>query len=334
MRRRRRRPALQAREHHHDLGRHARRHRAGARRHRPGPKDAHQRPDQGTILVSVLNGDGPGVAGVSVSAVPTTLPTARDGPAAPAATDAQGCTYVLKVAPGNYDVTVSQVRLRRRRAGGHLQAHRRRGGRHVRGGRLPVRLRRDVHRELRAAATSPFRARSSASPRTDDDVPEHLRRHSCATPARRPPGPGPSSCTRSARVPGVRRVLRGRRPRGLAARHERDGQPIDAGRPVGAAAAPGGTATVDVPMGVVKLALGAAPSERFVRAVSTTSPAAGSGDPGCASDRDVLVRLRRGLRRTAQRERHDRRSRTARGGSSPAPAPRSRTGRPPSSPRR
>lgn len=58
-------------------------------------------PTRGTILVSVLNANGSGVGGVSVSASPSPGST-------PADTDAQGCSYILKATPTNYTVSVSE----------------------------------------------------------------------------------------------------------------------------------------------------------------------------------------------------------------------------------
>ncbi|TFD30535.1 type IV pilus modification PilV family protein [Cryobacterium cryoconiti] len=67
-------------------------------------------PMLGTILVSVLSASGAGNAGVTVTATPAS-PAA--GAVAltetPDPTDAQGCSYILKVAPGNYNVSVSRA---------------------------------------------------------------------------------------------------------------------------------------------------------------------------------------------------------------------------------
>lgn len=63
-------------------------------------------PSYGTILVSVLGADGTGRPGVSVSA------TATSGGASVGtipATDSDGCSYVLKVTPGTYKVSVSKT---------------------------------------------------------------------------------------------------------------------------------------------------------------------------------------------------------------------------------
>lgn len=66
-------------------------------------------PGLGTILVSVLTASGRGAAGVTISAVPGLVPNgAAPLSEAPAATDAQGCSYILKVKPGTY--TVSALR--------------------------------------------------------------------------------------------------------------------------------------------------------------------------------------------------------------------------------
>jgi len=56
----------------------------------------------GTILVSVRSAAGTPVAGVGVSVSP-------DPGSVPTATDAMGCSYVLKVPPGTYTVTVSKT---------------------------------------------------------------------------------------------------------------------------------------------------------------------------------------------------------------------------------
>lgn len=66
-------------------------------------------PSMGSILVSILNSAGAGVAGITVKAVPSATNPSGATPisAAPALTDSQGCTYIFKATPGNYDVTIS-----------------------------------------------------------------------------------------------------------------------------------------------------------------------------------------------------------------------------------
>ncbi|TFB73668.1 type II secretion system protein [Cryobacterium glaciale] len=66
-------------------------------------------PGLGTILVSVLTASGSGAAGVAISAVPGVVPNAAATlTETPTATDAQGCSYLLKVKPGTYDVSASR----------------------------------------------------------------------------------------------------------------------------------------------------------------------------------------------------------------------------------
>ncbi|WP_339619107.1 prepilin-type N-terminal cleavage/methylation domain-containing protein [uncultured Salinibacterium sp.] len=73
------------------------------------PDDRINDPGLGTILVSVTGGSGGGSAGVNVTANKATPPNgAQNLSVAPPATDAEGCTYILKVAPGNYNVSISR----------------------------------------------------------------------------------------------------------------------------------------------------------------------------------------------------------------------------------
>ncbi|EAR25717.1 hypothetical protein A20C1_07553 [marine actinobacterium PHSC20C1] len=73
------------------------------------PDDRINDPTLGTILVSVTGGSGGGSSGVSVTASPASPANgAQNLTVSPPATDAQGCTYLLKVVPGNYNVTVSR----------------------------------------------------------------------------------------------------------------------------------------------------------------------------------------------------------------------------------
>ncbi|MGV8852775.1 MAG: type IV pilus modification PilV family protein [Rhodoglobus sp.] len=73
------------------------------------PDDRINDPALGTILVSVIGGSGSGSSGVSVTATPSSAPNgAQNLTVVPPATDSQGCSYILKVKPGNYDVTVSR----------------------------------------------------------------------------------------------------------------------------------------------------------------------------------------------------------------------------------
>ena len=63
-------------------------------------------PTAGTILVSAIDEGGIGQAGIAVSATKTSGGAGISGGIA--ATDADGCTYVLKAPPGNYDLTFTK----------------------------------------------------------------------------------------------------------------------------------------------------------------------------------------------------------------------------------
>ncbi|KQR53788.1 hypothetical protein ASF88_02750 [Leifsonia sp. Leaf336] len=66
-------------------------------------------PMLGTIIISVTSSTGAGTEGVTATVSPSsTNPNGAVALAAqPAATDSNGCTYALKVTPGNYDVKLS-----------------------------------------------------------------------------------------------------------------------------------------------------------------------------------------------------------------------------------
>ncbi|SEB40857.1 prepilin-type N-terminal cleavage/methylation domain-containing protein [Paramicrobacterium humi] len=63
-------------------------------------------PTTGTILVSVTKGSGSGYAGVTVKAVPKSGGATTITETIPA-TDADGCSYILNVEPGTYDVSIN-----------------------------------------------------------------------------------------------------------------------------------------------------------------------------------------------------------------------------------
>ncbi len=74
------------------------------------PKNRINDPTKGTILVSVLGASGGGASGVTVTAAPASPANGATAVAeAPLPTDAEGCTYILKVTPGSYNVTVSRT---------------------------------------------------------------------------------------------------------------------------------------------------------------------------------------------------------------------------------
>lgn len=64
-------------------------------------------PSYGTILVSVYGADGTGRSAITVTATPTSGGAAITSTISP--TDADGCTYILKVVPGSYRISVSKA---------------------------------------------------------------------------------------------------------------------------------------------------------------------------------------------------------------------------------
>lgn len=72
------------------------------------PKSRITDPSKGTILVFVRTASGTGSEGVIVTAAPSGTPNGAQTPSPSSiATDASGCAYILKVTPGNYDISVS-----------------------------------------------------------------------------------------------------------------------------------------------------------------------------------------------------------------------------------
>ena len=67
--------------------------------------------NKGTILVSVQLASGRGAAGLAVTATPaSTNPNGAAAITVPIlATDEEGCTYILKVVPGNYTITLTKL---------------------------------------------------------------------------------------------------------------------------------------------------------------------------------------------------------------------------------
>lgn len=65
-------------------------------------------PTYGTILVSVEDASGNGMPGITVNATPASVPNGATAlTTTPAATDSEGCTYILSVVPGNYNLSIS-----------------------------------------------------------------------------------------------------------------------------------------------------------------------------------------------------------------------------------
>lgn len=75
------------------------------------PNERINEENKGTILVSVQLASGAGAQALTVSAVPaTTNPNGASAITVPILqTDAEGCTYILKVVPGNYNISVTKT---------------------------------------------------------------------------------------------------------------------------------------------------------------------------------------------------------------------------------
>lgn len=73
------------------------------------PSERINDPTKGTIIVSVKGANGAGMQGITVNATPGSPANGAVAiPIAPEQTDSDGCSYILKVTPGNYTVTASK----------------------------------------------------------------------------------------------------------------------------------------------------------------------------------------------------------------------------------
>jgi len=74
------------------------------------PKSRITDPTKGTILVFVRTDGGVGSPGVTVKAAPSATANGAVTPSpSTVTTDASGCAYILKVQPGNYDISLSHT---------------------------------------------------------------------------------------------------------------------------------------------------------------------------------------------------------------------------------
>ncbi|WP_196250671.1 type II secretion system protein [Cellulomonas sp. JZ18] len=232
-------------------------------------------PSKGTILVSVLRADGTGNEGVTVSASPS-VGSVID------TTDAQGCTYVLRVNPGKYTVTVSrsghvsqdQVAAPSQEAVVTANAT----------ASLGFQLDREATYTARLAPHAPG---AVAMPTGGSLKVTFLSTYGRATPTA---SSGGDSWQRSYRLHPFTAGYQAYAGQCEAADPTAwpesvvGGQTLRGALPESVAAAPGGTATLDVPMGVVEIS--GAGGDRFLRAVPVDPPA-GSGLPGCTTKVDL-----------------------------------------------
>lgn len=238
-------------------------------------------PAKGTILVSVLGGGGSGVGGVGVSAVPSTPANGALALATPPApTDAQGCSYILKVTPGNYDVTVSKA--------GYIDADQKPTSTRTVGASAGASGAVQFQYDAKAVYKMTYGANYTPAGSETFIVPAQPTTTFTNTYGTYPVTP----TVGSARTADIDRypyasgyetfvgACANSDPAAWPAKstggHTWEGQ-----RTAAVAATPGTSIANPVAMGVVKLNLGTLPSGRYLRAVSVAAPG-GSDDPGCA----------------------------------------------------
>ncbi|WP_298457778.1 prepilin-type N-terminal cleavage/methylation domain-containing protein [uncultured Cellulomonas sp.] len=251
------------------------------------PRDKVNDPTKGTILVSVLGAGGTGRSGVTVTATPTASVsgnTARPLTRAPALTDAQGCSYVLMVTPGVYDVTVART--------GYVDTRQAESSTQsvgvVQGTSVAVVVELDQHAQVDAALGAGYVAAPGESVWAPGDLPTSFvsTYASGGVFALRPATTttDPSMRFRVYPFPSGYEVFAGTCAAADPAAWEPvvdNAQTLTGRRGAGIAVAPGSAVAASVRTGVVRVDLGVAPAGtvRFVRAVA----AAGSvpGQPGC-----------------------------------------------------
>jgi prepilin-type N-terminal cleavage/methylation domain-containing protein len=248
------------------------------------PSDRINDPALGTIVVKVTGAGGAGNPGVAVTIGAASSPNGAVAPATPAPTNAQGCTYALKVKPGNYDVSLAKT--------GNV----------------------DIKQDS-SPKTTPVVVKagtSSSASFTYDTSGRYTLRYASNYPSN-VLLPSDLETTFVSTLGGVQTVTSAPNPAtlfpvaytvlagGYVAPIKNDkgavtnvpcvdvdpaawaatpgngvGQPLTA-----VAAAPGGTATIDVPMGVVRLPNQTGTSTVIAQSVGTTA----NGDPGCNTNK-------------------------------------------------
>lgn len=223
---------------------------------------------KGTILVSVLNGEGAGSAGVSVSATPIS-----GGAGVPSVTtDAEGCAYLLQVEPGNYRIKVART--------GYV----------------------DVDQQADPAVDVTVTAGNSVAASFQYDLAADFTAHLASNAASAVAVPkdmdvsfvstygtsvmsGPTGQDRTFALhpfasgySAFAGTCAAADPQLWPARTDGTNEYVGE-RPAALAVAPGGSATIDVPMGIVQLS--AAESGKYLRAVAESDPA--GEHPGCTT---------------------------------------------------
>lgn len=252
------------------------------------PDQAINDPTKGTILVAVTGSSGTPRPGVSITAVAAAVAgNTAVTVSGIAATDAQGCTYVLSVKPGTYNVTASRS--------GYLSVDQSAspvvqvsvGA----GTSSSVSFQYDQAASYALTYASTYVAAGGETVRMPSTVPTtfvstyatYVTNASAATTMTRTFSlhPFPSGYQVLA---GDASVCPAADPEAWAAGTTAGGQTVPAGeRSAGVAATPGGSVSTGVPMGIVKITgLGAA-SGKELRAVSQAVPGSPAPVAACAS---------------------------------------------------
>ncbi|WP_029287153.1 prepilin-type N-terminal cleavage/methylation domain-containing protein [Cellulomonas sp. HZM] len=239
-------------------------------------------PSKGTIIVSVMGYDGTGRGGVSVSAAPSSPPNgALALAAAPSPTDAQGCSYILKVMPGNYDVTIGKASY----LDPAQSASSTRTVGVSAGQAVAVQFEYDQKATFNAQYAANYTPAGSETLRVPDQ-PTTTFTNTYGTFVSTP-----SSSALLTRAIDRYPFASGYDVfAGACASSDPVAWPSTTSggftwtgeRQPAVAAVPGGSVATPVNLGIVKLSLGSIGTGRYLKAVSTTPPG-GSDDPGCSS---------------------------------------------------
>ena len=225
-------------------------------------------PSKGTILVSVIRGDGSGSGGVTVSAVPLS-----GGPApTPVTTDAEGCAYMLQVTPGDYRIQVSRS--------GYVDVNQQPSASRdvtvIQGSSASASFQYDQS----AMYTAHLASNSATAPEVSADMPvTFVSTYGNATLAG-------SGRDRSHSLHPFASGYTAFAGSCTAADPEAWPDRVDAGvtyvgsRAPAVGTAAGGSAWLDVPTGLVTITLGGASTSGYLRFESAAGPA---GDPGCVT---------------------------------------------------
>jgi hypothetical protein len=234
-------------------------------------------PSYGTIIVSVLGADGTGRAGVGIT---VTQKASGAAVGSVAATDADGCSYVLKVTPGTYTVTAS--------AAGYIDYHQTVSPSQdltvTAGSSQTAFFAYDKQATYRPVYAANFSV-SGQTPKLPDAMVTNYQNTQWTSQATTPsaitryPYPDGYSVVAGtyASTTATTSVCLSVDPTNWPAGTV-GGVNLAAGVSQPSGVAPGGTGSVNVPMGVVKLTW---PSGTSVTATMAPPPA-GTGDPGCA----------------------------------------------------